>query len=858
MAKIKIHDIAEIPVKQQGAGWSYKNPSGMWTITFMTKDDMYAHALDYAYDLVKGGVPQDVTVKNTFDYDTFVVNKYSDGTYGFVTSSGAHGEGFKLKMQAKHAAEQLVDVDDDDDDGGGFTSNILKSEDKGGYVVNTFVDGTYGYQMPDGTFKNGYKSKDGAGKAGKKLAKKALDLKKQAEQEQVELLAKGYASKVSGVYGQAVEEMSQKVADFAKAHPDLMDTVKGQQWQGLLEELTGTLTNADQWAMKMANGMLPGVYSDAFNFGTYQVEKAGRVNTAFTLYDRATVENLMAKDPQLLPQAKVDVPKDKAWNMRHVKSAVTQSILQGEPIPKLAKRLQGVAGMSANAAMRNARTMVTGAQNLGRVDAYKRAEAMGVGVRKQWLAALDSRTRGSHRELDGEVVGMDDAFSNGLKYPGDPSGPGYEVYNCRCTLIPVVDGIDYENVERASKLGGMSYDEWKYEKTSEARKEVLALESEYKQLDDAVKAMQAQLVAQDEVFSGIWQDDVTLKDWATKKDGIDKKLEYYDEWIDYYVEAAPAAAEKYKALRARVLEFDEKGKAYKELLDENERLMLKRSALRKRMMERGLIADDPYSEERIAAAWKFESSKDADKEFRGVCGDVWRNASFKDQHAIYAYTSGSGRFNRPLSGYRKPYSAPGTGWEKKYYVGEKKVWIDYEGAGGAVRRMTKLIEKSSYDHDMWLVRGCDYNAMESFFGVPESELESMSTEQLQSLMGTSNRIMSFVSTGTAAGKGFSSKPVAMEIYCPAGSEMMYAEPFSAFSGAHNYDPMEWDGKTAQNHFGQESEMILQRGGSYTVRGIDRRPNGKLHVVLELHTERGYDKFQQDPDEWTGSTDNFMS
>lgn len=856
MAKIKIHDIAEIPVKQQGAGWSYKNPSGMWTIAFVTKDDMYAHALDYAYDLVEGGVPQDVIVKNTFDYDTFVVNKYSDGTYGFVTSTGAHGEGFKLKMQAKHAAEQLVDDDDDDD---GFTSNILKSEDKGVYVVNTFVDGTYGYQMPDGAFKNGYKSKDGAGKAGKKLAKKALDLKKQAEQEQVELLANGYASKVSGVYGQAVEEMSRKVADFAEAHPDLMDTVKGRQWQGLLEELTGTLTNADQWAMKMANGMLPGVYSDAFNFGTYQVEKAGRVNTSFTLYDRTTVENLMLKDPQLLPQAKVDVPKDKAWNRQHIKSAVAQSILQGEPIPKLATRLRGVADMSANAAMRNARTMVTSAQNLGRVDAYKRAEAMGIGVKKQWLAALDSRTRGSHRELDGEVVGMDDAFSNGLKYPGDPSGPGYEVYNCRCTLIPVVDGIDYENVERASKLGGMSYDEWKHEKMSKAKKEALALENEYKQLDDTLKALQAQLVDQDETFAGIWNDSVTLKAWEVKHGSVQAKVDYYGDMIKAHEEIGDTASvEKFKALRARALEFDEKGKAYKELLDENERLMLKRSALRKRMMERGLIADDPYSEERIAAAWKFKTSKDADEKFRGVCGDVWRNASLKEQRAIYSYTSGSGEFNRPLSGYKKSWSAPGSGWEKKYYAGDKKVWIDYEGAGDKIRMMTELIEKSSYDHDAWLVRGCDYNAMESFFGVSERKLASMSTEQLQSLMGKSNRIMSFVSTGTAAGKGFSEKPVAMEIYCPAGSEMMYAEPFSAYSGATNYLHRKWDGKTEQTVFGSESEMILQRGGSYTVRGIDRRTDGKLHVVLELHPEQGYDKFQQDPGEWTGSTDDYKS
>ena len=143
--------------------------------------------------------------------------------------------------------------------------------------------------------------------------------------------------------------------------------------------------------------------------------------------------------------------------------------------------------------------------------------------------------------------------------------------------------------------------------------------------------------------------------------------------------------------------------------------------------------------------------------------------------------------------------------------------------------------------------------MESFFGTSASKLSGMSTDELKSFVGMSNRIQSFVSTGTAAGKGFSHKPVAMEIYCPAGSEMMYAEPFSAFSGA-SYG--EWDGKKERHSFGQESEMILQRGGYYTATDVYKGTDGKMHVVLELHPEQGYDKFQQDPKEWTGSKSKY--
>lgn len=52
---------------------------------------------------------------------------------------------------------------------------------------------------------------------------------------------------------------------------------------------------------------------------------------------------------------------------------------------------------------------------------------------KQWDAALDSRTRDSHARLDGEIRELDEKFSNGLMFPGDPSGRPEEVINCRCT-----------------------------------------------------------------------------------------------------------------------------------------------------------------------------------------------------------------------------------------------------------------------------------------------------------------------------------------------------------------------------------------------------------------------------------------
>jgi hypothetical protein len=41
-----------------------------------------------------------------------------------------------------------------------------------------------------------------------------------------------------------------------------------------------------------------------------------------------------------------------------------------------------------------------------------------------------------HEDMDGEVVPVDEPFSNGLMYPGDPDGDAEEVINCGCDMVP--------------------------------------------------------------------------------------------------------------------------------------------------------------------------------------------------------------------------------------------------------------------------------------------------------------------------------------------------------------------------------------------------------------------------------------
>lgn len=313
-----------------------------------------------------------------------------------------------------------------------------------------------------------------------------MGIKKDQRKLEAKLLAR-----VKDVYGEAAKDLDKKfnkyMQDFARkdaakrklvnaglmSKQEYADWRKGQvligeRWREMRDVLTEDLTNADKIATSIISGYMPEAYALGHNYGTFQIEKGSLINTSYTLYSRETVERLIKDQPRLLNVTKweLNAPKDKRWNQQHITQQITQGILQGEDIKQVSKRLQNVTGMDERAALRNARTALTGAQNGGRVDAYTRAVEMGIKAEKQWLATMDSHTRDSHIDLDGEHVPVDGVFSNGLSYPGEAGGDPKEVYNCRCTLVPYLLEADHskDNETRwrnTDDLGDMSWEEWK-------------------------------------------------------------------------------------------------------------------------------------------------------------------------------------------------------------------------------------------------------------------------------------------------------------------------------------------------------------------------------------------------------------
>ena len=258
---------------------------------------------------------------------------------------------------------------------------------------------------------------------------------------------------------------------------------RGDRFKALQSRVAERYTEANETAVRYVNDATPGIYSLNRNYSAYTIEKVAG-NVGFDLWDEQTVKRLIVDNPEVMPyyppEKALNRGIDLAYGKRQISASVTSSILHGKSIPGIAKDLKTrIPDMNKSSAIRTARTAVTGAQNAGRMDSYVAAEKMGVKVRKEWLATIDGRTRHSHAMLDGQTADIDKPFKvdgEEIMFPGDTSAPGYLVYNCRCTLIAAVDGVDTSEAKRRVRdpvtgknivVSDMTYKEWERLKKNE-------------------------------------------------------------------------------------------------------------------------------------------------------------------------------------------------------------------------------------------------------------------------------------------------------------------------------------------------------------------------------------------------------
>lgn len=237
-------------------------------------------------------------------------------------------------------------------------------------------------------------------------------------------------------YKQVIKDINRVIADLlARKDTENLQTIIYQiKYQNALKkELEGFLSVLHTRNYTLIDNYLKDCYTNS------------HIGTLFDLQGQGIPLILPLEQEQMISaitlNSKLSAPLYNAlgYNIDFLKTNVRMEISRGIAhslsYQEIARNIKNTTSVDYNKSLRIAKTEGHRIQNESAYNVQLRAKEKGANIVKQWDSTLDSRTRESHQKLDGEIVGVDEKFSNGLLYPGDSNGIAGEVVNCRCALL---------------------------------------------------------------------------------------------------------------------------------------------------------------------------------------------------------------------------------------------------------------------------------------------------------------------------------------------------------------------------------------------------------------------------------------
>lgn len=237
-----------------------------------------------------------------------------------------------------------------------------------------------------------------------------------------------------------------------------MQTSISKQMQDLYKE-TGRLFSS----------YLGDMYTLNYYYTGYIIEIATQEKLAFNLIS-ADVINQAIQNPISGLTLNDRLQKNRNDIIIKTREQLTQGLIQGESIQKMAKRIKNIYEGDLNKSLTISQTETTRVRNEGKELGYQKAEAKGIEFTRVWVSTLDSRTRRNHQKLDGMKANKDGYFVVGrfeAKHPGGFGVAEMDI-NCRCTTRAEFQGL--EPTQRRARGEGIidykTYDAWKKDRVS--------------------------------------------------------------------------------------------------------------------------------------------------------------------------------------------------------------------------------------------------------------------------------------------------------------------------------------------------------------------------------------------------------
>ena len=179
---------------------------------------------------------------------------------------------------------------------------------------------------------------------------------------------------------------------------------------------------------------LSNIYNNSFYGVNYVIQQQG-IPLLFNISDEEVLLSVLRKTGDMTFAQRLG--KNMSEFKRTIKNEISRSIAAAEPYTNIAKNLSSLTQEEYNKSRRIAITESGRVQSEAKLNIQQKAKARGANIMKEWSCTYDSKTRHSHRELDGQVREIDEYFEvNGVKTLAPCKfGKAAEDINCRCALL---------------------------------------------------------------------------------------------------------------------------------------------------------------------------------------------------------------------------------------------------------------------------------------------------------------------------------------------------------------------------------------------------------------------------------------
>ena len=207
------------------------------------------------------------------------------------------------------------------------------------------------------------------------------------------------------------------------------------------------------------------IYLNNYMRSLYMYEYTSGIQMTFTVPSARQIANALAQPIDLIKLAPT-FNRHRKQVIEKLRGHIAQGVLAGNSYNQIANAINKDVGLSMRQARMVARTETGRSQSVSSEDAAQTAKDNGARLVGYWDSTLDTRTRPSHRRLDGKQEDEAGNFRIGASYGPAPRllvgvDSASQNINCRCKKLFKVNG-QMPEVRRTKDglIKYQTYEEW--------------------------------------------------------------------------------------------------------------------------------------------------------------------------------------------------------------------------------------------------------------------------------------------------------------------------------------------------------------------------------------------------------------